>query len=236
MANNTVSIDRVHQKVLALANKEQRGYITPQEFNLFSSQAQQELFENYFYDLKMARLKPTNNTEASDEIEIINEKLSIHKIVNQSMTVASGIHTYSNSAYKLTNVQFGSFVDIHEVDNQELRLMLRNDLTNPVSDRPVYNRVGPNQIQIYPTSTYSTSSNIKYGYFKKPESPTWGYVVVSGKALYNPNQSIDFDIHESEENNLVMRILELSGITLADPNLIQIAMRDKANTKAEKNN
>ena len=28
-----VSVDRVYQTVLALANKEKRGYITPQEFN-----------------------------------------------------------------------------------------------------------------------------------------------------------------------------------------------------------
>ena len=33
-----VSIDTVYQKVLAIANKEQRGYITPQEFNLFANQ------------------------------------------------------------------------------------------------------------------------------------------------------------------------------------------------------
>ena len=36
-----VSIDSVYQKVLVLANKEQRGYITPQEFNLFADKAQQ---------------------------------------------------------------------------------------------------------------------------------------------------------------------------------------------------
>ena len=28
----TISVDTVYQRVLALANKEQRGYITPQEF------------------------------------------------------------------------------------------------------------------------------------------------------------------------------------------------------------
>ena len=38
-----VSIDKVYQKVLAFANKEQRGYITPQEFNLFADQAQMEI-------------------------------------------------------------------------------------------------------------------------------------------------------------------------------------------------
>jgi hypothetical protein len=46
-----ISIDTVYQKVLALANKEQRGYITPQEYNLFANHAQMEILEQYFYDL-----------------------------------------------------------------------------------------------------------------------------------------------------------------------------------------
>ena len=45
-----VKIDTVYQRVLALANKEQRGYITPQEFNLFANQAQMDIFEQYFYN------------------------------------------------------------------------------------------------------------------------------------------------------------------------------------------
>ena len=32
-----VNIDTIYQRVLATANKEQRGYITPQEFNLFAN-------------------------------------------------------------------------------------------------------------------------------------------------------------------------------------------------------
>ena len=44
-----VSVDTVYQRVLALANKEQRGYITPQEYNLLANQAQMAIFESYFY-------------------------------------------------------------------------------------------------------------------------------------------------------------------------------------------
>ena len=40
-----ININRVYQTVLALANKEQRGYITPQEFNLFANHAQLEIFD-----------------------------------------------------------------------------------------------------------------------------------------------------------------------------------------------
>ena len=55
-----VLIDTVYQRVLAIANKEQRGYITPQEFNLFANQAQMNIFEQYFYDLNQFRRLPGN--------------------------------------------------------------------------------------------------------------------------------------------------------------------------------
>ena len=48
-----VSVDTVYQRVLALANKEQRGYITPQEFNLLANQAQMSIFESYFYAMNL---------------------------------------------------------------------------------------------------------------------------------------------------------------------------------------
>ena len=44
-----VYIDTVYQRVLAIANKEQRGYITPLEFNLLANQAQMDIFEQYFF-------------------------------------------------------------------------------------------------------------------------------------------------------------------------------------------
>ena len=43
-----INIDTVYQRVLAIANKEQRGYITPQEYNLLANQAQMQIFESYF--------------------------------------------------------------------------------------------------------------------------------------------------------------------------------------------
>ena len=50
-----VNVDTVYQTVQALANKEQRGYLTPQEFNLFAIQAQKDIFEQYLYDLDAIR-------------------------------------------------------------------------------------------------------------------------------------------------------------------------------------
>ena len=48
-----INIDTVYQRVLTIANKEQRGYITPQEFNLIANQAQYDIFEQYFYEMNL---------------------------------------------------------------------------------------------------------------------------------------------------------------------------------------
>ena len=57
-----VNVDTVYQRVLTIANKEQRGYITPQEFNLLANQAQLEIFEQYFYDInQFNRINVINN-------------------------------------------------------------------------------------------------------------------------------------------------------------------------------
>ena len=71
-----ISIDTVYQRVLALANKEQRGYITPQEFNLFANQAQADIFEQYFYDLNQFSRVHGNDTEFSDMVSLLEEKIS----------------------------------------------------------------------------------------------------------------------------------------------------------------
>jgi len=72
-----VSVDKVYQKVLALTNKEQRGYITPQEFNLFADQAQLEIFEQYFYDLEQRQRGVGNELDYGDITSTLEEKISL---------------------------------------------------------------------------------------------------------------------------------------------------------------
>jgi hypothetical protein len=42
-------INDVRNTVLAIANKNNYGYISPQDFNLYAKQAQMDMFEDYFY-------------------------------------------------------------------------------------------------------------------------------------------------------------------------------------------
>ena len=43
-----INVNTVYTTVLSILKKEQRGYITPEEFNKLATQVQLDIFENYF--------------------------------------------------------------------------------------------------------------------------------------------------------------------------------------------
>jgi hypothetical protein len=215
-----VNIDTVYQRVLAIANKEQRGYITPQEFNLFANQAQMEIFEQYFYDENQFERVPGNSTEYSDMLDLLKEKIAIFKI-SSIIPLSSGQGILPMSMYRLGNI-YNSFYGnykIEQVDENELA-NIQNSIIKPTIKKPVF-ITGNNQITVHPIS--SSIAQVKITYIKKPTPVNWGYSVVDEHALHYPFDSIDFELHASEEASLVMKILVLAGITLKDPALYQVA-------------
>ena len=103
-----VSIDTVYQRVLALANKEQRGYITPQEFNLFANQAQMEIFEQYFYDIKEFNRTPGNNQEYSDPLSVLYEKIGIFEVLHGNSWMAANMPNVGGGYIKMSQ-EIGSY-------------------------------------------------------------------------------------------------------------------------------
>ena len=234
-----VIIDTVYQKVLALANKEQRGYVTPQEFNLLADKAQLEIFESYFHDMKTAYHKPKNQTGFSNEMEMLSEKLQpFRSTATISNDGTSATLTMPTTLYRLVTVSRAEG-EVTELSKKEALLTESNPLTKATIKRTVYVRESSGDITLYPTPVVGQgedSVQFEIQFFKKPTTPNWGYVVVNEKALYNSSSSVDFELQASEEGVLVGRILELAGITINRPDLHQAAMVDGAKIKQEQNN
>mgnify|MGYP001297617349 FL=1 len=209
-----VSIDTVYQKVLAFANKEQRGYITPQEFNLFADHAQKEIFEQYFYDLNQFMRVSGNSEEYSDIIHNINEKIAVFEKVS---AINNGIIA-EDDIFRLGTVIANDNTIVEEVQQDDILEMNMSPLTKPTDSRPVYVRTGFNTMDFYPAS-YSFTGTCTY--VKKPLQPNWGYVVVNGKAMYDPTSKVDFELHPSEENELVYKILKFAGLAMRRNDIAQ---------------
>ena len=269
-----VSIDTVYQRVLALANKEQRGYITPQEFNLFANQAQMEIFEQYFYDLKSDRRIPGNDTVYSDVSGILEEKMQIFErseaVLNSGANLNVGTPLQSVSYGYDYNPGFGETADgkrvtfpdyvyrINEVNGQSTATTLggrkaeilntkdfENALRGPYLLQPkgtqfianIKNNsiVITNNVSGFLSNGGNTDRSFYINFFKKPTKVEWSYVIVNDKALYNDNISVDFELHPSEETELVYRILKYSGVSLKAEDVMQVSQAlEMAQTQQEK--
>jgi hypothetical protein len=208
-----ILIDTVYQKVLTFANKEQRGYITPQQFNLFADMAQKEIFEQYFYDLNQVARAPGRSEEYSDYAHNLNEKVAIFE-----SDATGSPNALAYDLYRLGTVRSNGS-EVEEVQQNELLYMNKSYLTAPKQNRKVYVRTGDKSIDVTPST-----SSVSYTYVRVPSKPSWGYVVINERAMYDSSNTINFDLHQAEESELVYRILAFAGIAMQKPNLAQSAV------------
>ena len=224
----SVNINTVYQRVLAITNKEQRGYITPQEFNYMANQAQLDIFEQYFYDLNQFARIPGNSTEYSDMLDILEEKISLFET---NGTVTSGTDLPAD-LYRLGSVMYNG-IEAEHVTQKDWIYLKSSPLSQPSNDFPIYirNTAG---IKVYADSlTVNKTSNVTCNYVKTPTSASWAYDSTTG--LYDSGNSTNFELHESEETELVIKILAMAGIILKDPGLYQIgSTEDARNVQQEK--
>lgn len=230
-----VSINKVYQKVLALANKEQRGYITPQEFNLFADHAQMEIFEQYFYDLDQFKRRPGN--DYADITALIEEKIARFEVYDQQVAVLNSYGDINitddiGDFYKLTMVTVDGIV-AEKISHKETRssyaysALVANSINNGLTARYVLSNNQPNwyqgstRLKVWP---WGINRTVKVSYIKALPPPEWAYVISGENALFNPNKSTDFELHPSEESKLVIKILTLAGVAIKDLQLAQAAV------------
>ena len=203
-----ISVDTVYQKVLMFANKEQRGYITPQEFNLFADMAQMEIFEQYFYDLDQRLRSNSNSDEYANVRNNIQEKITKFETSDTGTGAINGDQVYRLGSIRIGAV--GESREVEEVQQKDLIYILRGPLTKPTSKRPIYVR-SSSSIAVYPENVSFT-----YNYIRRPNKPNWTYVVVNERPMWDPSNSSmrHFELHSAEESELVYKILKFAGVSM----------------------
>jgi hypothetical protein len=228
-----VSVDTVYQRVLALANKEQRGYISPIKFNLFANQAQMDIFEQYFYDRNQFGRVSGNSTMYGDPVDILEEKIEIFHTQetledNTNPSNVFNLNDLSNTYYRLASVLHEN-VKVEKLVYSKYCLVSNSPLTAPTKTRPVY-FLQDTTI----TASPETVTSIDVNYIRKPADVNWSGINVNGSLVYSGNGT-NFELHVSEETKLVVKILQLAAIEMKDDGLAALALReDNKNIQQEK--
>ncbi len=208
-------INSVRNTVLSIANKNNFGYITPDDFNLYAKQAQLDIFEDYFYQYNTWILKQNARQSGSGYADIVK---NVEEVIDNlsSTTVLTGSNPFSlpNDFYYLNTVRYGS-KEIDRVSQDKILNLLSSNLTSPSVLYPAYVLEG-DSINVYPASI---TSNVSTQYIRYPKDPKWTYTsLLGGEPLFDQSASDyqDFELPLSDEPLLTAKILQFAGISIRE--------------------
>ena len=234
---NKINVNTVYQTVLSILNKEQRGYITPYEFNNLANQVQLEIFESYFEDLNSFLKTPMNSSEYADRVKLTREKIAVFE-TSSAINIAGGVGDLSTLTPKLHRFGYISYVNgsklpvrLQELTPNEFNMARRSTIAQPTSDYPVFYQNGIN-IYVFPqidTTVTVPIQRYELFYVRVPNIVNWGYTVNSvGAYIYSPTASTDFEISNIDQTEVILKILAYAGVVIRDNEITQMASQAAA--------
>ena len=223
-----MTINDIYKLVQAFASKDQRGFITPSEFNLMAQQAELELYNER---LQMVLQGSQIRKSAGYYKESLTPTLAEQDISHFLFRDTNYILTSDNSlkadyicdiASNPINNSFSSYVNIPVdiVTPENVNQILRSSLVKPSVDNPVALLTSKNTryktITVFPDDV----DRIAISYYLYDNKPEWGYVTVSGKAVYDSSSSTPFQISPRCHGELVIKILEYLGVSIREADLV----------------
>ena len=227
------SVREVYNALNDLANKDERGFVTPTEFNSFAPIAQMNIFNKLFDELTAAEnMRRRNIDPARDKSRIkqIKEDLGVFA-KTETVTKSNGVFARPDDFARLINVKTGGDILLGVnnsvmadviYDEEKLDRVLLSTLSAPSASRPVV--LMSDNFEVFPTSV----SKIKVRYYKQPEGlnpttnartvslPKFGFDTFNGKESYVAAESVDFELPEHYTSELVFEIGKLVGVNLRD--------------------
>ena len=244
-----VNINTVYQTVLYILNKEQRGYITPAEFNSLATQVQDEIFQSYFPDGNQVNRQNQNNTQNDTEFFNIFKDISYklfpfereavftYNAVNDGFIYTGGDTIYKLgeiiSTYNAVNPTYNSITQL--TSKSDYSQITRSNLTTPTVNYPI---CFTTSAIIAPATTSQlllkispTPNALKINCLFKPTTPSWSFTVGTlGQYVYSSSTSVSFELDVSEQSDLIINILKYCGIIINDPTIIQAASQEAQQT------
>jgi hypothetical protein len=224
-----ININQVYKSVLVVLQQEKRGVLTPTEFNKVATQAQQEIFIEYFDELNQLLRQPQTSLAYADRYALLDEKIQIFKRVETLSTSATGTVTPTTAVQELGDVVYFASSDaegkaVQRIQKHEVYTTNQSPLTKPTERYPVYTYEN-NVIQLYPSTIVNGVNDIQLNFLKYPTDVKWGFTIDTelGNYIYNAQSSVDFELHQSDEPMLVDKILGYAGVMTRDQLALQLA-------------
>ena len=250
-----VSVVQVYNAVKNIANKEQKGFITPAIFNSFAAIAQMSIYNEMFLELVDAKRISRQNFDPGRDKSVRKQKLEDLAFYKRRSTMEitdGGLFQKPDDLSKIISITVDAAISemtgssVAErincelvYDPEKLDRIVNSLLSSPTANFPVA-LIGTNDIEIIPNDVSETVLN----YYAKPTSFVSGggisdqppfYTVLNitspgGEVVERPDISScrDFMLPTHYLNEIISEILKLIGVRLRDGSVAAFATQEEA--------
>ena len=153
-------------------------------------------------------------------------------IITLNVAPAAGIDIFivnvQDDFYRLGTVIYSTGAlptqELERVDRGELYHLLSSKLTAPTTTYPIY-VYERQKLFVYPQTI---QTGVQATYIRKPVDPIWNFTLSGNAYVYNPDTSLNFELHDSEQTEIVLKVLLYAGVVVKDPTIIQVAAQQVA--------
>lgn len=205
-----MNINDVYSVILFIINKEQRGSLPPEKFNVLAPAAQNEVISELIGNPE--QFTPTGAPKYGYRY---NRRLSeaLRPLVTPPEVITINSQGYFNYPYGFIwpdSVTKTNYAKIKQIEDDEYPDIKHSHIIPPTSDYPIliwrnpYGFVDP----------YGIGSFLMT-YVKRPPEPFWAYDVVNDESVYNAGNSVQFALQDEFCSiRIAMKILGYIGINL----------------------
>jgi|TARA_R110000796_G_scaffold7171_4_gene24899 hypothetical protein len=227
-------INSVRNTVLAILNKNNYGYISPNDFNLYAKQAQLDLFEDLFYEYNYQIIKENARQSGTGYANIskgIVEVIDLFSTTAVLANIANNTYTLPADFYLINKILCFDAAgttytgEAERVSHNKITLLNTSNLTAPTTIYPAYTTEG-SVLTVFP-STINAANQLQAQYIRYPLPPVWTYntLLAGGAPVFNPTSSSyqDFELSADYEPDLVTKILGYAGVSIREQAVVQFA-------------
>lgn len=236
-------INSVRNTVLSILNKNNYGYISPSDFNLYAKQAQMEIFEEYFSQYNKiinAENSRLSGTSYANMRKVIDECIEIFSITSSLTQVSPATNRYYLPSVTTTGYDYFMINKVlcydasgmtrvfkgeaEKVNHSNITMLNNSLLTAPTETYPAY--VQENGIMTVFPSTINLPDEVDAQYFRYPKDPKWTYItLLNGSPAFDQSQPDyqDFEIPLEDEYKVIFKILQYCGVSIRESDVVQFS-------------
>jgi hypothetical protein len=213
-----MSVNDVYILMQFIVNKNQNGYLSPNDFNQAINQAQRSYLsfllgniEQYQYQKSQPRIQYSMN-------ENVRQKL-MPFIKTTTLTITSGLSDYPEDYQLIDTMLNAAGTDrIRYASNNKLYSFLQSRI-DPVATNPIYT-LTKDGFSFKPI----TLSSATLTYVSTPPEIVWAFTLdVNNRPVYNEANSADPEWYSSDMLEVIVRALNIVGTNLQLGAVVQYA-------------